>query len=45
MIYLDMHNEEDRMEDVTVESVDTKSSKNESLLIAGYFIIIKAELL
>ena len=37
--------EEDRIEDVIIESVDTKSSKNESLLIAGYFIIIKGELL
>ena len=27
--------EEDRIEDVIIESVDTKSSKNESLLIAG----------
>ena len=35
----------DRMEDVIIESVDTDSSKKESLLIAGYFIIIRAELL
>ena len=32
--------EEDRMEEVLIESVDTNSSKNESLLVAGYFIII-----
>ena len=31
--------EEDRMEEVIIESVDTNSSKNESLLIAGFFII------
>ena len=38
-----MDNEEaDRMEDVIIESVDTDSSKKESLLIAGYFIIIGA---
>ena len=35
-----MDNEEaDRMEDVIIESVDTDSSKKESLLVAGYFII------
>ena len=41
-----MDNEEaDRIEDVIVKSVDTDPSKKESLLIAGYFIIIRAELL
>ena len=41
--------EEDRMEDVigneNIEPVDTSTQKIESLLVAGYFIIIKAELL
>ena len=39
-----MDNEEyDRMEDVTIiESVDTNSSKKESLQIAGYFSMIRA---